>query len=166
MTGHLSDEQFSELLCGECPSDTSLDASRHLLACTQCQSEFTRVRSSLEDFASLGLAWAEQRASASISTPSALVRNWQSASTGAAAAVVLAAAVLFAVHQENKVQAPEISVAGNQQRDFASEVAADDRLMIAIDKEIRWQTESAVSIEGFVAPARTTHSRSSHRLTN
>ena len=47
MTGqHLSDEQFTDLLSGDCP----LDASRHMLACAQCQSEFRRVRASMEDF--------------------------------------------------------------------------------------------------------------------
>jgi hypothetical protein len=162
MTGHLSDEQFSELLYGDSP----LDASRHLLVCSQCQSEFKRVRSSLDDFASMGLAWAEKRASTSIPIPSLLVRNWYSMSTGAAAAVVLAAAIVFGVHQEKPVDTPQTSVAAEQQTDFASEVAADDRLMIAIDKEIRWQTESAVSIEHLAAPARATHSHSSHRLTN
>jgi hypothetical protein len=162
MSGHLSDEQFSELVYG----DSSLDVSRHLLVCSQCESEFKRVRSSLDDFASSGLAWAKERASASISTPSALVRNWYSMSTGAAAAVVIAAAVLFAVHQEKSVDGPQVKVAARQPVDFASEVAADDRLMIAIDNEIRWQTDSAVSIKDLAAPATTIHSRSSHRLTN
>lgn len=162
MTGqHLTDEQFTELLSGDCP----LDASRHMQACGQCRSEFRRVQSSLEDFASLGLAWAEQRASASISTPSAFVRRWQSASRWAAAAAVLAA-VLLGVHQERRMPAPEVSIAGSQQADSASEVADDDRLMIAIDKEIRWQTESPISVDDLATSAKTPHSQLSRRLTN
>ena len=63
MTGqHLTDEQFTELLSGDCPAD----ASRHMLACTQCQWEFERVQASIEDFVTLSLEWAEKRASASI----------------------------------------------------------------------------------------------------
>jgi len=167
MTGHLSDEQLSELLYADCCSDCSTEARRHLSACVECQSEFRRVRSALEGLASLGLAWAEQRASTSISSPSVLVRNWQSASTGAAAAAaLLLAGTLFAVHQQKTVQAPQISLASNHQTDSASEVAADDRLMIAIDKEIRWQTQSAVSIQNFAVAPRTRHSSSLHRLTN
>jgi hypothetical protein len=162
MTGqHLTDEQFTELLSGECP----MDASRHMLACAHCRSEFSRVRSSLEDFASLALEWAEQQASTSISPPSMLARNWRSAGAGAAAAAVLAAALLFGVHQERRVQAPEVSIASSQ-ADSASEVAADDRLMVAIDKEIRWQVESPLSVDDLSTPARTPHSQSLHRLTN
>jgi hypothetical protein len=162
VTLHLTDEQFSELLSG----DDHLEASRHLLACAECQAELRRVRSCLEDFASAGLVWAERRASASISTPSALVRNWQSISTGAAAAAVLAAAFLFAVHQASRVPAPESSIAASRQTDFASEVANDDRLMIAIDKEIHSQTESPLSIDDLSASPRPRAVHSSHRLTN
>jgi hypothetical protein len=164
MTGHLTDEQFSELLYGECPSDRPFNATRHLWACRECQAELERVRSTLDDLASLGLRWSEQRSSASISTPSILVRNWRSVGSGAAAAAVLAVAILFAVNQERK--APEIPAAASQQTDFASEVAADDRLMIAIDKEIRGQIQSPVSIEGLGSSSRMRHSSSLHRLTN
>jgi hypothetical protein len=167
MTGHLSDEQFSELLYGDCPSNNPFNATRHLLACGECQAELERVRAALDDFADLGHRWSEQRASTSIATPSILVRNWQSVSSGAAAAAVLALAVLFAVNQERKT--PEIPAATSQRTDFASEVAADDRLMIAIDNEIRWQTQSPVSTQDLgdlgTSP-KMRHSSSLHRLTN
>ena len=68
MTGqHLTDEQFTDLLSG----DYATDASRHMLACAQCQGEFERVQASIEDFVTLSLEWAERRASTSISAPSA-----------------------------------------------------------------------------------------------
>jgi anti-sigma-K factor RskA len=163
MTGqHLTDEQFTELLSGDCPAD----ASRHMLACTQCQCEFERVQASIEDFVTLSLEWAEKRASASIPPPSALVRGWQSASSWAATAAVLAAAVLFGVHQK-RIMTPEvISVASNQPAESASEVADDNRLLMAIDKELRWQTESPISIDDLTTSARKSHSQSTRRLTN
>jgi hypothetical protein len=164
---HLSDEQLSELLYGCSP----IDACRHLLTCDQCSAELKRLQACLNDFASLGLAWADNRAAVSISAPSALVRNWHAVSTAAAAAVVLAAAVLFSVHPQSSVQVPATAAVAGQPAAFGSDIAADDQLMKAIDTEIRRQTESAVSnaeLSGvhFVTEARTPRSRPTHRLTN
>jgi hypothetical protein len=163
MTGqHLTDEQFTGLLSGDCP----MDATRHVMVCTQCQREFERVQASIEDFVTVSLAWAERRASTSIAAPSAFVRGWQSASSWAAAAAVLAAVILFGVHREGMLTPDVISVASGQPAESASEVADDNRLLRAIDKEIRWQTESPLSIDDLTtAPARL-HTQPSRGLTN
>ena len=161
MTGqHLTDEQFTGLLSG----DYTADANRHLLACTQCQGEFERVQASIEDFVTLSLEWAGPRASTSISA--AFVRGWQSASSWATAAAVLAAAILFGVHQGRLLSPDVISVASSQPAESASEVAEDNRLLMAIDKEIRWQTESPISIDDLTASAGRPHVQPSHRLRN
>ena len=163
MTGqHLTDEQFTDLLSG----DRTADASRHMLACAQCQSEFERVQASIEDFVTLSLEWAGPRASRSILAPSAFVRGWQSASSWATAAAVLAAAILFGVHQGRLLSPDVISVASSQPAESASEVAEDNRLLMAIDKEIRWQTESPVSIDDLTASAGRPHTQPSRRLRN
>jgi hypothetical protein len=164
MTGqHLTDEQFTELLSGDC----RMDASRHMMACAQCQHEFERVQASIEDFVTVSLEWAERRASTSIAAPSAFVRGWQSASSWAAAAAVLAAVILFGVHREGMLTPDVISVAISQPAESASEVADDNRLLVAIDKEIRWQTESPISIDDLTTTsARRLHSQPSRRLTN
>jgi hypothetical protein len=163
MTGqHLTDEQFTDLLSG----DYTTDASRHMLACAQCQREFERVQASIKDFVTLSLEWAERRASTSISAPSAFLRGWQSASSWAAAAAVLAAAILFGVHQGRLLSPDVISVASSQPPESASEVADDNRLLMAIDKEIRWQTESPISIDDLTDSAGSPHSQPSRRLRN
>jgi hypothetical protein len=163
MTGqHLTDEQFTDLLSG----DYTTDASRHMLACAQCQAEFERVQTSIEDFVTLSLEWAERRASTSISAPSAFVRGWQSASSWATAAAVLAAAILFGVHQGWLLTPDVISVASSQPAESASEVADDNRLLMAIDKEIRWQAESPISIDDLTASAGRPHVQPSRRLRN
>ena len=158
MTGqHLTDEQFTDLLSG----DRTEDARRHMLACDQCQGEFERVQASIEDFVTLSLEWAGPRASTSISA--AFVRGWQSASSWATAAAVLAAAILFSVHHGR----PDVtSIASSQPAESASEVADDNRLLMAIDKEIRWQTESPISIDDLTAPAGRPHAQTSRRLRN
>jgi hypothetical protein len=163
MTGHhLTDEQFSGLLSGDC------DTSDHLLECAQCRQEFKTVQASLQEFASLSLKWAEERASTSISTRSVLLRGWQSASAWtAAAAAVLTAAVLFAGPHQQRQQAPQaISVAGNRAADSDSEVADDNRLMMAIDKEMQWQPQTLISATELAAPGRRSSETPSPRLTN
>ena len=160
MTGHhLTNEQFTGLLSGDC------ETSDHLLECAQCRHEFQAVRASLKDFASLSLEWAEQRASTSISTRSVLLRGWQSASAWmAAAAAVLTAAVLFAGQHQRNPQA--ISVAPTQAADSDSEVADDNRLMMAIDKEMRWQPQTLISANELATPGRRSRETPSPRLTN
>jgi hypothetical protein len=163
MTGqHLTDEQFTDWLSG----DYTSDASRHMGTCIQCQGEFERVQSSIEDFVTLSLEWAKPRAATSISVPSAFVRGWQSASSWAAAAAVLAAAILFGLHQGKLLSPDVISVASNQPAESPSEVADDNRLLLAIDKEIRWQAESPISIDDLTASAGRPHAQPSRRLRN
>ena len=163
MTGHhLTDEQFAGLLSGDCDPDD------HLLECPQCRQELRKVQASLEDFASLSLQWAEERATTSISTRSVLLSGWQSASawTGAAAAV-LTLAVLFAGQHQRTTQAPHaISVVGTQAADSDSEVADDNRLMMAIDKEMRWQPQTLISVDELASPGKRSGETPSPRLTN
>jgi hypothetical protein len=163
MTGyHLTDEQFAGLLSGDC------DTRDHLLECAQCRQEFRAVQASLGDFASLSLEWAEQRASTSISTRSVLLRSWQSASAWtAAAAAVLTAALLFAGPYQRRMLAPQAtSVVVSQATDSDSEVADDNRLMMAIDKEMRWQPQTLISANELATPGRRSLETPSPRLTN
>ena len=126
------------------------------------------MQASLEDFASLSLEWAEQRASTSISTRSVMLRSWQSASAWtAAAAAVLTAAVLFAGQFQPGTKTPQaISVVGVQAADSDSEVADDNRLMMAIDKEMRWQPQTLISVDELASPGRRSRETPSPRLTN
>jgi hypothetical protein len=48
----------------------------------------------------------------------------------------------------------------------AAEVADDNRLLMAIDKEIRWQPESPISIDDLTASAGRPHARLSRGLRN
>ncbi len=155
MTGqHLTDEQFTELLSGE----YCVEASRHIEICAQCRSEFERVQTSIEDFGTVGLLWAEQRPAPRVCGP--WLRGWHAIGARTAAAALLAA-VLFGAYKEKRMQAPVADpVAAAAPACSASEVADDNRLMMAIDKEIRWQANSPVAINNLVEG----HSRVSHKL--
>jgi hypothetical protein len=160
MTGHhLTEEQFAGLLSGGC------DTNDHLLQCAQCRHELRTVQASLEDFASLSLEWAEERASRSISPRSVLLRGWQSASAWtAAAAAVLTAAVLFAGQHQRNPHA--FSVVATRAADSDSEVADDNQLMMAIDKEMRWQPQTLISVDDLAVSGRRSRETPSPRLTN
>jgi hypothetical protein len=161
MTGHhVTDEEFTALLVG----DYAGDASEHLRGCLRCRQELGRVQASLEDFSSLSLEWAEERAARSISTPSALLRDWQTASAfTAVAATVLAAAALVGVRHDPVTTAPApVAIARAQAPDSDAQVANDNRLLMAIDGEIRWQAEAPISVEDLATPA----GRARARLTN
>jgi anti-sigma factor RsiW len=157
MTGqHLTNQQFTDLLIGDC----SLEVRRHVDACPQCQEEFKRVQSAIDGFGAAGLEWAEQRAPMAISASSQLFLQCRSLGTWAAAAL-LAAAVLFEVHQGWIVATPSGNNVATQAVESTSEVADDNRLMMAIDQEIRWQAESPLSM---AAPEK--HSRPPRGLAN
>ena len=156
MTGqHLTDEQFTDLLSGEYP----IEACRHMKTCAQCRSEFDRVQASIEDFNTLGLLWAQKRPSPRIPPPAAFLHGWQSLSMRAAAAVLLAG-VLFGAWQEKRMQAPLSATTPHSE----AQVADDNRLMMAIDKEIRWQADSPVAVDRLTEGR--IHSRVSRKLAN
>jgi len=142
MTGqHLTNDQFTDLLIGDCP----LEVRRHVDACPQCQDEFKQVQSAIDGFGAAGLEWAEQRAPISISPSSQLLFQCRSLGTWAAAAL-LAAAVLFEVHQGWIVATPAANKVATETVESTADVVDDNRLMMAIDQEIRWQAESPLSI--------------------
>jgi hypothetical protein len=156
---HLTEEQFTQALAGDC----DLDVSRHLQTCPQCQCETKRVQAAISDFTAAGLEWAEQQAPASITVCSRFVPRWQAVSSWTAAAVV-ATAVLFGVHQERMSQTAAITAIPTVERaESAADVADDNRLLAAIDTEIRWQAQSPVSIETSDKESR---SQSLHKLAN
>jgi hypothetical protein len=157
MTGqHLTNQEFGDLLIGDC----SLEVRRHVDACPQCEEEFKRVQSAIDGFGAAGLEWAEQRAPMSISPSSQLLFQCRSLGTWAAA-VLLAAAVLFEVHQGWIVPTHVANNVASQSVEPTANVADDNRLMMAIDQEIRWQAESPLSI---AAPEK--RSRPPRRLAN
>jgi hypothetical protein len=138
---HLTSQQFTDLLIGDC----SLEVRRHVDTCQQCQDECKQVQSAIDGFGAAGLEWAEQRTPMSISASSQLFLQCRSLGTWAAAAL-LAAAVLFEVHQGWIVPTPAANNVATQVVESTADVADDNRLMMAIDQEIRWQAESPLSI--------------------
>jgi hypothetical protein len=81
----------------------------------------------------------------SITPSSQLFLQCRSLGTWAAAAL-LAAAVLFEVHQGWIVPTQPVNNVATQAGESTADVADDNRLMMAIDQEIRWRAESPLSM--------------------
>lgn len=138
---HLTDAQFTELLSGV----ESPELLHHVQGCAGCGAELERVRSAVESFNRVTMAWA-QRQSVGIQVPVAPERRWFAIPTwsmaGGLAAVLAVAGLAAGVHVERSHQeaAPVVEVATGPTEAAVSE---DNRLMMAIDSELR-QTETAV----------------------
>jgi hypothetical protein len=113
------------------------------------------------------MGWAEEQEPASLTARSRWMLH-RKAVGSCAAAVVLAAAILFGLHQEET--APVVSVATSSEVERSEspvDVAEDNRLLAAIDTEIRWQAQSPVSMEtSGETSGRPSRSRSTRKLAN
>ncbi len=131
-------------------------------ACPQCQNEFKQVQSAIDSFGATSLAVGRRRAPVSISPSSQLFFQCRTLGTWAAAAL-LAAAVLFEVHQGWICSNPCGQRRGVPGGGVPFERCGDNRLMMAIDQEIRWEAESPLSTTTL---ERHSHSRPPRRLAN
>ena len=165
---HLSDAQFTDLLSGtETP-----DILHHIHACPACAAEFERVRSSMESFNGLSLAWAQREAPTRVPVPTIPERHWGLApawSMAGGLAAVLAVAGLaggaFLDRAHHHTASPAaVEVAAAAPSDAA--ISDDNRLMAAIDDELRRPDPAVVEAEAVGAPHVRSKERSSRRTTD
>ena len=133
---HLSDDQLDDVLAG----DADLEVTRHLQSCKPCRAEIENLRDALAEFNAASLEWAEKQAPVAIPSRTRSIPRWQSISSVAAAAIV-AAAFIFGSFQPKTTPVAHTEAVAQQDN-----VAEDNRLMAAIDSEIRWQAESPASL--------------------
>ena len=134
---HLTDQEFSDLLCGEQPNTA---IALHLASCDHCRHELEVVGVSLGSFRELGTAWAQAKAPGLVAIPSRWARRLVSIpSWGTGLAVSTAAGlVAFALGlPSGPAPAPGIpaAAAATQKADLAE----DNRLMLSIDQELSYQ---------------------------
>lgn len=149
-TQHLTDAEFSDLLAGELPDQPT---RLHLAACDYCRTELDSVRESLSSFSLVGTRWAEAAAPARVPVPSrwalGLVPrpNW---ATGLAATAFTGLLVFFysapAHHAGPAAGTGAVAVAAPAPSN--AELAEDNRLMVSIDQELGYQTQSTIAGSG------------------
>lgn len=160
---HLTDAQFTDLLSGtETPGTL-----HHVHACSTCAAEFERVRSSMESFNGLSLAWAQREAPSRIPVPAIPERRWfftPAWSMAGGLAAVLAVAGLAAgtfLDHSHHTAAPAVEVAATAPTNAS--LSDDNRLMAAIDDELRRPDPAVAQAEALGAPHIHAKERSSRR---
>lgn len=163
---HLSDDQLAECLSDCAPAS----AVQHLASCALCRDELEILRSSLADFNDLSLAWAADRAPARIPVPSRSALRWYGAPVWSALAAVLTAAVFLTAVHEHTRHAQTVTTASAAPQ-IASQIASsspedDDRLLLAVDQELRISQQSPVSASELGLPHRGSAQNTDRSLEN
>lgn len=157
--GHLTDEQFAELLAG---AKSDPWAQVHLETCAECREELHGIGSAVDDLNLASLGWAERRA-LRIETPPRWRLNWSVLpGWGAAIATVLVLGVALGAHIENRqetavVRAPVHFVEAPSE----DELAQDNRLLRSIDSELTEQVGVQVAT---AQPASDSHTIRDHAI--
>jgi hypothetical protein len=172
--GHLSDEQFTELLLGGRPAWVQV----HLQECAACREEAARVGGAIGDFSEQSRLWAERRAAAQLMP----VRERRSAAlwlvrpqawVGGALTIALAVGVGLTLQREHTrrahdavatVQADSKVQAGATVQ--AATLKSDNALLTAIDGELRADESTPASLYGLEADTSGTGTKLAKRSTN
>ena len=171
---HLTDEQFSDLLCGANPPEVKA----HLEACAQCSEEADRVSFALGSFEQQSRLWAERRAASqpmlvSHRQPAFPWLHRPQAWTAAALAIALAAGIGVAVrndvtgHKDHPRDAQQ-QLATTQPAPAVSPATlkADNALLSAIDGELRADDSAPAAMYGLTATSRGARARVPQRVAN
>ena len=150
---HLTEEQLSDLLLDQ----GTAAAQQHVSLCQPCRRELDHLRASIADFNDLSLAWAEHRAPR-IPVPSRAAIRWNAVPAWSAVGTAAVSAIILLGAHERHIQSNVSSLAAEASAQ-ASIVADDNRLLLAIDQDIRvsHQTPADLSALGLAqtSPART-----------
>lgn len=151
--GHLTDEQFAELLAGESLHGR---AEAHLAGCPHCRGEVEAVQGSLGAFNQLSSGWAEGEARRRIPVPSRWALRlgahpaWRVGVMTAATAAAVAIGLQFPRHPAPSLSHAQVVVADPTR----AELAVDNRLMTSIDAALRDGGEPTIPVaELRAAPA-------------
>ncbi|MGI4829951.1 MAG: hypothetical protein ACRYFU_17405 [Janthinobacterium lividum] len=153
MNGHLTDEQFGDLLAGQV-ADAAAQA--HLATCTQCRHELAEVQSATADFNAVSMAWALAEAPRQVHTPSRLLLllggrpSWQIGFAATAAVCLVALGLgLPTGHAHSSPGAQAAAEAPS-----TAELAQDDRLLQSINNELRYDPNAAFPVSELRSAAR------------
>ena len=180
--GHLSDEQFTELLLGSRPSWVQA----HLSECAACREEAERVSGAIGDFSTQSRMWAERRAAA---RPVHVVERkpalaWlvrPQAWAGAALTIALATGIGVSIHMDRaRTVQPAVTSAQADSKKAqagatttqaeatipAATLKADNELLTAIDGELRADESTPASLYGLDASTHGGRTKSTKRISN
>lgn len=151
LTGHLTDEQFADLLAGVSP-DTVVEA--HLHRCAPCREEVEAILGSVGEFNALSLGWAEREAPRRVPPLSRWAVRlggrpvWNVGLAAAAAVMAVAIGMHLPQHGAGTLSGATSSaraglqgrgtmpIADSSDSPTGAELATDNRLLASIDQEL------------------------------
>jgi hypothetical protein len=169
---HLSDEQFSDLLCGA----NSPAIKAHLEACAQCAEEADKFSLALGSFEQQSRLWAERRAASqpilvSHRQPAFPWLHRPQAWTAAALAIALAAGIGVAVRNDvsghkDQPRVAQQQIATSKPAPAVSQATlkADNELLSAIDGELRSDASAPAAMYGLTSTSRSARARAPKRI--
>lgn len=143
LPGHLTDEQFGDLLAGDSPRGA---VEEHLAVCEHCRGELAAVRGTMSNFNVFSMAWAQREAARRVQSPSrwalrlASMPPWGIALTGAGAACLVALGLGMPFAHEPEPANAEIVIPVPSD----AEIARDNQLLASIDKELQYRAPLVV----------------------
>lgn len=153
MNGHLTDEQFGELLAGQ---TSTAAAQAHLAECERCQHELDDVQSATAEFNSVSMNWALAEAPRRVHPPSRLLLlvggrpTWQVGVVAAATVCLVTLGLNLPTGRAHS--APSTQAAADTLS--TAEIAKDDRLLQSINNELRYDPDTAFPVATLRSPAR------------
>jgi hypothetical protein len=165
---HLTDDQFTGCVIGLEPDAI---AAQHLAQCELCRGELAAFGSSVDSFNQATQSWSESQPIRSLRAAARQQRApwvprplFATASWALAASILFAVAISTAIHRHNGNLSPAIASAGDPPEDSPAQIEQDNKLLMAIDREIRVDDRSQAQEYGFRTSSR--RSRVRGELTN
>jgi len=170
LSGHLTDEQFTDLLLGE----SSHSISEHLKVCAECREEAERVSGAIGSFERQSRLWAEcetaSRPRIQARRPAYVWLRPAPAWAVAAAAIALVFGLFFHTAtgriDRSSQPHPEIATTVPQPVAVDSTLQADNALLAAIDGELRIEDAPAATAYGLDLGARAVPSKPARKVLN
>lgn len=172
--GHLSDEQFAEVLAGEMAGQ---GVRSHLAACAFCRREIESLRAAMAAFTELGTAWAQVRAPRLVKRPSRWALylglylggnpSWRIGVAAAATLCVMAFGFHSSFgHDHGNEPAPMSAAAPFPAVPSSAELAEDNHLMRSIDEELQYEAAPVVPASELREAARRTDGHTAGTVLN
>lgn len=166
LAAHLTDDQFTDCAIGLEPEAT---VAKHLAQCEQCRNELTAFGSSVDSFNQATQSWSEAQPALSLpaggrepQSPWVPRPFFATASWALAACLLVAAAISSAIHRHQANVSPQIAAESPQ--DSPAQIEQDNKLLMAIEREIHVDDRSPVQQYGIRTSIR--RSRARGELTN
>jgi anti-sigma factor RsiW len=155
---HLTGDQFTDCAIGLEPDAA---VAQHLAQCELCRAELAVFGSSVDSFNRAAQSWSESLPAPTVAAagrrpPAAWVPRpfLATVSWALAASMLLFTAISTAIHHHLDHLSPPVASTLEEQEDSPAQIEQDNKLLMAIEREIRVDDRTAVQEYGIRAASR------------